>query len=88
MDSVYRQILPRLSRDAASVPKIEHDAFMVAFFKSERSTVQLTTGGADDRRIRVRIEYNLGQASAVEALIEELISIGFREIGRFPSTTR
>jgi hypothetical protein len=60
---------------------------MVAFFESERSRVQLTTGGANDRRIRVRIDYNLGQTIAVGALIEELVTTGFREIGRFPGAT-
>lgn len=88
MGSIYRLMLPRLSPDAVLVPKIERDGFMVAFFKSERSTVQLTTGSPDDRRIRVRIEYNLAQPSAVDALIHKLISIGFSEIGRFPSTAR
>jgi hypothetical protein len=88
MDSIYRLMLPRLSPDAVSVPKIERDGFMVAFFKSERSAVQLTTGSPDDRRIRVRIEYNPAHASAVDALIHELIYIGFSEIGRFPSMAR
>lgn len=84
MDSVYQPILARLSPDAVSVPKIEGNGFMIAIFKDERSKVQLTAGGGDDRRVRARIDYNLGQASAVHALIHELISIGFSETGRFP----
>lgn len=88
IDSVYRQTLARLSRGAESVSRIEDDGGMVAFFKNEKSKVYLNTAGGDDRRISVRIEYNLGQANAVEALIAELNSIGFSEIGRFPSTTR
>jgi hypothetical protein len=85
IDSVYQQILPRLSPHAEPVPKIAGESFRVALFKSERSIVQLTTAGGTDRRIGVRIDYNLGQARAVEALIAELISTGFREIGRSPS---
>jgi hypothetical protein len=81
-------MLPRLSPGGVSVPKIEDKAFMLAFFKSERSRVQLTTGGGQDRRIRVRIDYNLRQAYAVEAVIEELVSIGFRETWRASSAAR
>jgi hypothetical protein len=87
IDSVYQQILSRLSPHAEPVPKIDGDLFKVALFKSERSIVQLTTAGGDDRRIGVRIDYNLGQTSAVEALLSDLISMGFREIGRSPSTS-
>jgi hypothetical protein len=87
IDSVYQQILPRLSPHAEPVPKIDGESYRIALFKSERSIVQLTTAGGTDRRIRVRIEYNLGQTSAVEALIVDLISTGFRETGRSPPTS-
>ena len=87
IDSVYQQMLPRLSPHAEPVPKIDGDYFRVAFFKSEKSKIQLTTAGGNDRRIRVRIDYNMSQTSAVEALISELISMGFRETGRSPSTS-
>jgi hypothetical protein len=87
IDSIYQQILPRLSPHAEPVPKIDGESYRIALFKSERSIVQLTTAGGTDRRIGIRIDYNLGQASAVEALVAELISTGFREIGRSPSTS-
>jgi|SRR5215211_832480 len=87
IDSLYQRILPRLAPGAESVPTIEGDGLLVAFFQSERSRVQLTAGGANDRRIRARISYNLGQTIAVGALIEDLVSTGFREIGRFPGAT-
>jgi hypothetical protein len=87
IDSVYQQILSRLSPQAEPVPKIDGDLFRIALFKSERSIVQLTTAGGTDRRIRVRLDYNLGQTSAVEALVLDLISTGFRETGRNPSTS-
>lgn len=84
-DSVYRLMLPRLSQDAEQVPRIEGDASMVAFFKGEKSKVYLMAAG--DRRIRVRIEYNLRQTNAVDALILDLVSIGFKEIGRHPNSS-
>jgi hypothetical protein len=45
----------------------------------------MTTGGGQVRRIRVRIDYNLRQANAVEAVIRGLVSIGFRETWRSSS---
>jgi len=87
IDTVYQQILPRLSPQAEPVPRIDGESYRIALFKSERSIVQMTTAGGEDRRIGVRIDYNLGQASAVEALVAELISTGFSEIGRSPSTS-
>jgi len=84
IDSVHQQILPRLSPHAEPVPKIDGDRYRIALFKDERSIVQLTTGSGDDRRVHVRIDYNLGQASAVETVISDLISMGFRDTGRGP----
>jgi hypothetical protein len=40
LQSVHRQMLPRLSPDGVSVPRIEGKAYMLAFFKRERSRVQ------------------------------------------------
>lgn len=87
IDSVYHRVLLHLSQAAASIPRIEDDGGMVVFFRNEKSTVYLHTTGGDDRRIGVRIEYNVAQADAVETLIEELVSIGFKEIGRFTPTS-
>ena len=87
INSVYRPVLLHLQRGAEPAPRIEHDGGMVVFFKHEKAMAYLRTAGDDDRRISVRIEYSVTQAGAVGTLIEELVSIGFDEIGRFAPWT-
>jgi hypothetical protein len=39
---------------------------------------------SDTSRMGMRIEYNVRRTEAVDALISQLLSLGFREIDRFP----
>jgi hypothetical protein len=87
MDSVYRRILPRLSQGAEPVPKIDDDGGILALFKGERAKVSLHMAGGDDRRIGVRIDYRAAQPDAVETVVQDLVSIGFKEIGRYAPTS-
>jgi hypothetical protein len=82
IDSVYDLIVPHLSHGQGSIPRDAGAHSMVALFKDERAIVSLVAGGGDDRRVRVRIDFNLTQTTAVDALISHLIALGFRELGR------